>query len=164
MSHIVESWQNWMAAYLGYTLRMNMLFCGWPIMVNDAHTRRRRLATKFNLTQSTLLKLDRVALALYTLAAKLTLSAAKLNVTATKSTATSWRIYFVAYLFPKSAAYLNNEHIRQQSTLLLVLATADVQQSQLWWIELCRLTGGMWTCQCVAGLRRLNCDCCVQCV
>jgi len=149
MSHIVESWQNWMAAYLGYTLRTNMLFCGWPVMVNDAHTRRRRLATNFNLTQSTLLKLDRVALALYTLAAKLTLSA-------TKSTATSWRIYFVAYLFPKSAAYLNNEHIRQQSTLLPVSATADVQQSQLWWIELCR--------QCVAGLRRLNCDCCVQCV
>ena len=34
-------WQNWMAAYLGYTLRMRMLFCGWPIMVNDTHTRRR---------------------------------------------------------------------------------------------------------------------------
>ena len=36
-------WQNWMAAYLGYTLRMRTLFCGWPIMVNDTHTRRRRL-------------------------------------------------------------------------------------------------------------------------
>ena len=36
-------WQNWMAAYLGYTLRMRMLFRGWPIMVNDTHTRRRRL-------------------------------------------------------------------------------------------------------------------------
>ena len=35
-------WQNWMAAYLGYTLRMTTLFCGWPIMVNDTHTRRRR--------------------------------------------------------------------------------------------------------------------------
>ena len=34
-------WQNWMAAYLGYTLRMSMLFRGWPIMVNDTHTRRR---------------------------------------------------------------------------------------------------------------------------
>ena len=27
-------WQNWMAAYLGYTLRMKTLFRGWPIMVN----------------------------------------------------------------------------------------------------------------------------------
>jgi len=35
-------WQNWMVAYLGYTLRMKTLFCGWPIMVNDTHTRRRR--------------------------------------------------------------------------------------------------------------------------
>jgi len=35
-------WQNWMAAYLGYTLRMTTLFRGWPIMVNDTHTRRRR--------------------------------------------------------------------------------------------------------------------------
>jgi len=33
-------WQNWMAAYLGYTLRMRTLFRGWPIMVNDTHTRR----------------------------------------------------------------------------------------------------------------------------
>jgi len=33
--------QNWMAAYLGYTLRMRTLFRGWPIMVNDTHTRRR---------------------------------------------------------------------------------------------------------------------------
>jgi len=36
-------WQIWMAAYLGYTLRMRMLFCGWPIMVKDTHTRRRLL-------------------------------------------------------------------------------------------------------------------------
>jgi len=35
-------WQNWMAAYLGYTLRMKTLFRGWPVMVNDMHTRRRR--------------------------------------------------------------------------------------------------------------------------
>ena len=35
-------WQNWMAAYLGYTLRMRTLFRGWPIMVNDTHMRRRR--------------------------------------------------------------------------------------------------------------------------
>jgi len=37
-------WQNWMAAYLGYTLRMRTLFRGWPIMVNDTHTRRRSKA------------------------------------------------------------------------------------------------------------------------
>jgi len=44
MSHIVDPvpWQNWMAAYVGYTLRMKMLFRGWPIMVHDTHTRRRR--------------------------------------------------------------------------------------------------------------------------
>jgi len=34
-------WQNWMAAYLGYTLRMKTLFRGWPVMVHDTHTRRR---------------------------------------------------------------------------------------------------------------------------
>ena len=39
---ILTSWQNWMAAYLGYTLRMKTLFCGWPVMVHDTHTRRRR--------------------------------------------------------------------------------------------------------------------------
>ena len=33
-------WQNWMAAYLGYTLRMKTLFRGWPVMVHDTHTRR----------------------------------------------------------------------------------------------------------------------------
>jgi len=36
-------WQNWMAAYLGYTLQMKMLFRGWPVMVNVTHTRRRRM-------------------------------------------------------------------------------------------------------------------------
>ena len=36
-------WQNWVAAYLGYTLRMNTLFCGWPVMAHETHTRRRRL-------------------------------------------------------------------------------------------------------------------------
>jgi len=35
-------WQNWMAAYLGYALRMKTLFRGWPVMVHDTHTRRRR--------------------------------------------------------------------------------------------------------------------------
>jgi len=39
-------WQNWMAAYLGYTLRMKTLFCGWPVMVNVTHTRRRRTIFK----------------------------------------------------------------------------------------------------------------------
>ena len=33
-------WQNWMAAYLGYTLRMKTLFRGWPVMVHDTHARR----------------------------------------------------------------------------------------------------------------------------
>ena len=33
--------QNWMAAYLGYTLWMKTLFCGWPVMVNDTQTKRR---------------------------------------------------------------------------------------------------------------------------
>jgi len=36
------SWQNWMAAYLDYTLQMKTLFCDWPVMVHDTHTRRRR--------------------------------------------------------------------------------------------------------------------------
>ena len=35
-------WQNWMAAYLGYTLQMKTLFRGWPVVVHDTHTRRRR--------------------------------------------------------------------------------------------------------------------------
>jgi len=33
-------WQNWMAAYLRYTLQMKTLFRGWPVMVHDTHTRR----------------------------------------------------------------------------------------------------------------------------
>jgi len=37
MFHVVEScpWQNWMAAYLGYTLWMKTLFHGWPVMVHE---------------------------------------------------------------------------------------------------------------------------------
>jgi len=35
-------WQNWIAAYPNCTLQMKMLFRGWPIMVHDTHTRRRR--------------------------------------------------------------------------------------------------------------------------
>jgi len=34
-------WQNWMVAYLGYTLWMKTLFHGWPVMVHDTHARRR---------------------------------------------------------------------------------------------------------------------------
>ena len=37
-------WQNWMAAYLGYTLQMKMLFRGWPVMAHETHTRRRLLS------------------------------------------------------------------------------------------------------------------------
>jgi len=33
-------WQNWMAVYLDYTLRMKTLCCGWPILVHNTHTRR----------------------------------------------------------------------------------------------------------------------------
>jgi len=43
LSMFASEWRLiWMAAYLGYTLRMRTLFRGWPIMVNDTHTRRRR--------------------------------------------------------------------------------------------------------------------------
>ena len=34
-------WQNWMAAYLGYTLRMKTLFRGWPVMAHEMQTKRR---------------------------------------------------------------------------------------------------------------------------
>jgi len=36
-------WQCWMANCPGCTLRMKTLFPGWPIMVHDMHTRRRRM-------------------------------------------------------------------------------------------------------------------------
>ena len=36
-------WQNWMADYLGYTLRMKTLFRGWPVMAHEIHTRSRKL-------------------------------------------------------------------------------------------------------------------------
>ena len=36
--------QNWLAAYLGYTLQMKTMFRGWPVMVNDTHTRRRSVS------------------------------------------------------------------------------------------------------------------------
>jgi len=38
-------WQNWMAAYLGYTLRMKTLFRGWPVMVHDKHTWRMQMCS-----------------------------------------------------------------------------------------------------------------------
>ena len=41
----ILSRRNWMAAYLGYTLQMKTLFRGWPVMVHDMHTRRRRMWT-----------------------------------------------------------------------------------------------------------------------
>jgi len=44
-------WQNWMASYLGYTLRMKTLFLGWLIMVNDTHTRRRRIESRIRSTE-----------------------------------------------------------------------------------------------------------------
>ena len=34
-------WQNWMAAYLGYTLWMKTLLRGWPVMAHETHTTRR---------------------------------------------------------------------------------------------------------------------------
>ena len=50
------SWQNWMVANLGYTLRMKTLFRGWPVMIHDTHTRRRRRITRpiaKNMTEDT---------------------------------------------------------------------------------------------------------------
>ena len=35
-------WQNWIVAYLGYTLQMKTLFRGWPVMAHETHMRRRR--------------------------------------------------------------------------------------------------------------------------
>jgi len=37
-------WQNWMTAYPGCALQMKTLYSGWPVMVHDTHTRRRRMA------------------------------------------------------------------------------------------------------------------------
>ena len=50
MFHIVESCLlTKLAAYLGYTLRMKTLFCGWPVMLDDTHTRRRLCPTCWQL-------------------------------------------------------------------------------------------------------------------
>jgi len=40
-------WQNWLAAYLGCTLRMKTLFRGWPVVVHDMHTRRSAVGRSF---------------------------------------------------------------------------------------------------------------------
>ena len=37
-------WQNWMAACLGYTLRMKTLFRGWPVMVDDTYEKKKKTA------------------------------------------------------------------------------------------------------------------------
>jgi len=37
-----DPWRDWMAACLGCALRMGALFRGWPVMVHDTITRRRR--------------------------------------------------------------------------------------------------------------------------
>jgi len=71
-----------------------------------------------NSTRSTLLKVNRVnrvLLAPYRLATKLTVSATKLNVSPTESTATRCRIYIVADLSPKPAT---KSTASRQSTLL----------------------------------------------
>jgi len=49
-----------MAAYLGYTLRMRTLFRGWPIMLNDTHTRRSRSAIFWQVICSHLIKRSRI--------------------------------------------------------------------------------------------------------
>jgi len=41
-------WQDWMAACLGCILRVKTLFRGWPVMVNDTHTRRRRMPIRIS--------------------------------------------------------------------------------------------------------------------
>jgi len=41
-----------MAAYLVYILRMRTLFRGWPIMVNDTHTKRRRIEAYITVTKN----------------------------------------------------------------------------------------------------------------
>ena len=45
LSNLVPS-QNWMAAYLGYTLQIKTVFSGWPVIVHNTHMRRRRMLTE----------------------------------------------------------------------------------------------------------------------
>ena len=83
-------------------------------------------------------KVERVALALYTVATKSTVSATKLNVSATKSTATNCRIHVVADLLSKLAKKLNVSATKLKvygnidfvADLLPVSATVDFQQSR----------------------------------
>ena len=82
------------------------------------------LAIKLNSTRSTLLKVDRVALAPYTLVTKSTVSA-------TKSTAISCRIQVVADLLPKPATKSTvSATVDFVADLLPVSATVDFQQSR----------------------------------
>ena len=100
---------------------------------------RYTLATKLNSTRSTLLKVDkvdRVALAPYTLTTKSTVST-------TKSTATSCQIHVVADLLPKPKQ--SRPYVDFVAVLLPVSATVDFQQTRPCWIQLC--------CQCVPGFR-----------
>ena len=67
----IQSGQNWMAAYLSYILRMKTLFRGWPIMVHDTHTRRKRFKMIFNSLKGTLKPQSNGALYSNTMTAKL---------------------------------------------------------------------------------------------
>ena len=52
-------WQNWMAAYLGYTLRMKTLFRVWQVMVHDTHMRRSRWRDPDNVSHCRILSPDK---------------------------------------------------------------------------------------------------------
>jgi len=68
LSHIVESCPltklnaglSWLVVSAKPILRMKMLFCGWPVMVDDTHTRRRR--SKIDDRETTTNGIDRGAL------------------------------------------------------------------------------------------------------
>jgi len=64
----IMSRQNWMAAYLGYNLRMKTLFRGWPVMVHDTHTRR-SLGRCKTLQQSNCIGIIRLRMDVYWLSA-----------------------------------------------------------------------------------------------
>ena len=129
--------------------------------------------THWNSTQSPLLKINRVALAPYTLATKL-------NVSTTKTTVKSRRIQVFADLLPKSATKLTvsattsivsatkstlsattstvsatkstiSATVDFVADLLQVSATVDFQQSRPCWIQLCRQC-----VLCVPGLTHWN--------
>ena len=88
---------------------------------------RYTLATTLNSTRSTLLKVDkvdRVALAPYTLATKSTVSATKLTALATKSTVSATKLTALATKWTVSAT------VDFVAGLLPVSATVDFQQSR----------------------------------